>query len=253
MSPPLLLIDAGSTRLKWAAVSRAGKIRPGGAMALREITAASIAKLARQFPGHRTILACVVPRLIPFFRAAFGQHVYVVTGRSPALQLPFDYPRPAELGADRLAAAVAAREDGIWPAIVVSCGTAVACTVLDEQGRLCGGAISPGLDAQLAALLGATAQLPATSLRAAQSLPARSTREAIRAGLLLGYQGGVKEIVSRLAESLSGTRAPRILLTGGDAARLGGIFGKTAAAEVRPLLVMEGLRIIGARLFMSRP
>jgi type III pantothenate kinase len=171
----------------------------------------------------------------------------LVTGHSPALGLRFRYPKPAEIGADRLAAAVAVLADEIWPVIVVSCGTATAFTVLDADGRLCGGVIAPGLQTQLAALLGATAQLPATKLRPPRNALARSTGDAIRAGVVLNFQGGVKEILQRLRESLPGS--PRVIVTGGNAGYLAGTLkGK---ATFRPLLVFEGLRMIGTRAFME--
>jgi type III pantothenate kinase len=218
-----------------------------GDVSAREVTADSLQKLARKFPRHRAVLSCVVPRLTTMFRRAFAGRLYVVTGASPKLPLPFAYPRPAELGADRIAAAAAAHAEGSWPAIIVSCGTAVAVTVIDAHG----GAIAPGLQAQLTALIGVTAQLPTVSLRQPKPLPAQSTEEAIRAGVLLNFRGGVKEIVTRLAEALPGKTRPHILLTGGDAAVLAGVFGRRAV--VRPLLVAEGLRIIGARVFAPIP
>jgi len=193
------------------------------------------------------VLAAVVPKWVPVFQEIFAGRIHVVTGTSPTLRLRFLYPQPAELGADRLAAAVVAQVEGEWPAIVVSCGTASAFTVLNVRGELCGGAIAPGLQAQLTALLGATAQLPATELRRPRRLPAQSTEEAIRAGVLLNFQGGVREIVTRLSESLRGKTRPRLLLTGGDASHLKGLW--EPETKVRPLLVLEGLRIIGTRVF----
>jgi type III pantothenate kinase len=246
----LLLIDAGNTRVKWAAAATRGKVRALGSMPAHAMSADAVAKLARRFPRHRVVLACVVPKWVPLFRRAFSGRLHVVSGASRDLPLSFDYPRPAELGADRIAAAVAAQADGKWPAIIISCGTAVAVTVLDAKGRLCGGAIAPGLATQLDALLGATAQLPATSLHRPRRLPARSTKDAIRTGVLLNFRGGVKEIVAQLTGALPGKTAPRILLTGGDADALKGVFG--ARAEVRPLLVAEGLGIIGTRVFASQ-
>ena len=134
----------------------------------------------------------------------------------------------------------------MFPAIIVACGTATAFTVLDAKGRLCGGAIAPGLHAQLGALIAITAQLPSTSLKMPRSPLARSTRDAIRAGVLLSFQGGVKEIVRRLGEALSRGAKPQVILTGGHAKLA------TEALDVpytlRPLLVLEGLRIIGQRL-----
>jgi type III pantothenate kinase len=250
-APPLLLIDAGNTLIKWATTQGRGKIVVRGERVTSGASATWCRKLACEFAEHRVVLASVVPKLTPFFRRAFAGRIQVVTGTSPSLQLAFDYPKPTELGADRLAAAVAVHAEGRFPAIIISCGTATAFTVLDARGRLCGGAIAPGLQTQLAALLGLTAQLPATGLQMPRRLPARSTQDAIRAGVLLNFQGGVKEIVARLTKSLGGKSAPRLLLTGGHAHALRGVLG--AVAEVRPLLVFEGLRIMGARLFPHRP
>jgi type III pantothenate kinase len=157
--------------------------------------------------------------------------------------LRFHYPKPAEIGVDRLAAAVTAHEEGKWAVIVISCGTATAFTVLDAKGRLCGGVIAPGLQTQLAALLGATAQLPETTLRMPRSALARSTQDAIRAGVMLNFQGGVKEIIHRLSEALPGRGRPHILVTGGNASYL----DLDLPFTLRPLLVFEGLRMIGLR------
>jgi type III pantothenate kinase len=246
-APQLLLIDVGNTRVKWATIDAAGTIRPRGAFAHRAAGIGGAKKLAREYPRHKAVLACVVPKRIVEFKRAFSGRLHVITAKSCAPDLSFDYPKPRELGADRLSVAVAAQADGKIPAIILGCGTALAFTVLDAKGRLCGGAIAPGLTTQLRALLGATAQLPVTTLRAPRKLPARSTQEAIRAGVILNFQGGAREIATRLCESLAGGASPRLLLTGGDADVLRGVFGP--AAEVRPLLVFEGLRIIGMRHF----
>jgi len=248
---PFLLIDAGSTYLKWATASPRGPVRVRGEIATKDTTLAWTNSLAKKYSGHHTILASVVPKITPHFRRAFAKRLHVVNGASPALGLRFDYPKPGEIGADRLAAAVAVHAWGLWPAMIVACGTATAFTVLDAEGKLCGGVIAPGLQTQLAALLGATAQLPATKIRPTRRYLARSTEEAIRAGVVLNFQGGVKEILARLSESLPGNKPPPIFLTGGNAPYLQGVL--PGPVKLRPLLVFEGLLIIGARLFMPIP
>ena len=245
----LLLIDAGNTRTKWAVTTPHAKIQVRGTIATADLNAASLKRIAAKFPAHRAILSCVVPRLVPEFQHAFGRRLQTLTGKSPELPISFALRNPAKLGADRIAAAVAAHADGTWPAIIISCGTATAISVLNARGQFAGGIIAPGLQAQLDALVGATAQLPRTTIRAPRKLPARSTRDAIRAGVLLSFQGGVREMVLRLRESLPGSATPRILLTGGDAAHLERVFGRQA--ELRPLLVFEGLRIMGARFLFA--
>ena len=242
---PLLLIDVGNTRLKWAEAGPRGAIRMLGELPTREVTARTFAGWTRKYGKHRVVMASVVPKISRLLKRSLPNAVSV-GGALPGLPLAFDYPRPREIGADRLAAAIGVRAKG--PVIIVNCGTATAFSVLDAKGRFCGGAISPGLNAQLQALIGATAQLPLTTLPSAPTALGRSTQAAIRAGLVLGYQGGVREIITRLRAELGAT--PRIIVTGGDAPRIRGLRG-LGRIEFRPLLVFEGLRIIAASLFGS--
>ncbi len=247
MSTPLLLIDAGNTRLKWAITTSTGTIRAAGDIDTKIANATWTRSLAKKYPKHRVVLSSVVPKLVPSFQRAFAKRLEIVNGTSLALRLEFDYPKPAQLGADRLAAAVAAHAEQKWPVIVVNCGTATAFTALDAKGRLCGGVIAPGLQTQLASLIGATSQLPQVDLRAPRRYLGRSTEEAIRSGVLLNFQGGVKEILERLISELATPAPPHIILTGGHAQHLVGTFDHSAT--LRPLLVFEGLRIIGLRAF----
>jgi type III pantothenate kinase len=248
-APKFLLIDIGNTRLKWAVAKGTRPIRVGGEITTKEATTGWIASLARKYHNHPTILASVVPKLVPTFRRAFLGRLVEVSATLPELDLRFDYPKPAEIGADRIAAAVAAQAEGNFPAIVVACGTATAFTVLDAKGRLCGGAIAPGLQTQLAALLGATAQLPPTKLQQPRSALSKSTEEAVRAGVMLNFQGGVKEIIHQLCQALPGRRKSHLILTGGNAPYLTGSLG--LPHTLRPLLVFEGLRIIANRIWAT--
>lgn len=244
-APTFLLIDIGNTRLKWATANSRGPILLAGEVATKEVTSAWVNALARKFLKQRLILASVVPKRVPAFRRAFSGRLVEMSATLPELGFSFHYPNPAEIGADRLAAAVAAQAQGHYPAIIVACGTATAFTVLDAKGRFCGGVIAPGLQTQLAALISATAQLPATKLSHSPSPLARSTREAIRAGVMLNFRGGVKEIINQLSKALLGRRKPHLLITGGNAHYLVGKIG--LPMKLRPLLVFEGLRMIGLR------
>jgi type III pantothenate kinase len=248
-APEFLLIDCGNTRLKWVVAGRKWPGRVVGEIATGEAGPACIKDLARKYSSQPAILACVVPKLAPAFRRAFGARLVEVSAALPELgradSFRFHYPKPEEIGADRLAAAVAAQAWGQFPAIIVACGTATAFTVLDEKGRLCGGAIAPGLQTQLAALLGATAQLPATALKQPRRALGKSTQEAIRSGVMLNFQGGAKEIIRRLSAALPGQ--PHVILTGGHAPHLA--KNLDVPFTLRPLLIFEGLLIIGFRIF----
>jgi type III pantothenate kinase len=249
-----LLVDVGNTRLKWTTAGRRWPTRIAGDIASKEATSTWINALARKYPNHPTILASVVPKTLSSFRRAFRGRLVEVNGAMPDgfhMDFRFHYPKPVELGADRIAAAVAAHAWGSHPAIIVACGTATAFTVLDAKGRLCGGVIAPGLQAQLDTLLGATAQLPATTLRPPRRALARSTEEAIRAGVMLNFQGGVKEIIRQLAKELPDHPKPQLIVTGGNARHFPRDIG--FPVKLRPLLVFEGLLIIGFRLFGPVP
>jgi len=250
-TPEFLLIDVGNTRLKWATARPDAPVRVAGDVATKQATPAWVSSLAQKYRQQPTVLASVVPKSLPAFRRAFPRRLIEAAAELPEIGLHFLYPKPAEIGADRLAAAVAAHESKKWPVIVVQCGTATAFTVLDAKGRLCGGAIAPGLQAQLAALLGATAQLPATAMRMPKTALAKSTREAIRAGVVLNFQGGVKGIIEHLSAALPGPTKPHIILTGGNAGYLTGSID--LPHTLRPLLVFEGLRIIGNRIWKRTP
>jgi type III pantothenate kinase len=250
----LLLIDAGNTQIKWATCEDGEAITPVDDKATKEVTESTIAELSGQFPEHGVVLSCVVPKLVHLFKASFKDRLHVVDWNSP-LGYVFDYPNPAELGADRLAAVAAVREDGISPAIIVQCGTATAFNVLDEKGRFCGGVIAPGLQVQLAALVGATAQLPSVELTMPDESLGKSTVDAIRSGVMQSFIGGTKEIIRSLCgmdgPALTTVTPPltTIILTGGNAQFLTESLGMPFT--LRPLLVFEGLRIMGDRVFKT--
>jgi type III pantothenate kinase len=242
-APSYLLVDLGNTRIKWATAAGREPLRPAGNSPTAKIGAAWISALARKYRRQTVVLSSVVPRWVPAFERAFSRRIHVVGGQAGIPGLKFDYPRPGELGADRIAAAVAAQAFGSLPVIVVACGTATACTVLDAQGRISGGTIAPGIDAQLSALSSAAAQLPATGLRSVRGPIGKSTRDAIRLGVLCSFRGGVRETVERLGTAFA--HPPAVIVTGGAAQYLGENPGFDYA--LRPLLVLEGLHMIALR------
>lgn len=240
MSTVILLVDIGNTRMKWADATPRGAIRVRGHVPTAQVTPRWIAAWAKKYAGRRVIVASVVPRISRLLRRHLKDAVFV-DGTMRGLPLALDYPRAAELGADRLAAAIGAKARGA--AIIISCGTATAFSVLNKRGEFCGGLIAPGVEAQLLALTGTAVQLPATTLRAVDQALGRSTRAAMHAGVLLQFQGGVREIVQRLRSEIGASA--RIIVTGGHARHVKGMRG-LGRVEFRPLLVFEGLRIIAA-------
>ena len=87
------------------------------------------------------VLASVVPQLTPTLidalaRIAGSRHklLSLSSGIKTGLNIRSD--QPQQVGADRVAAAVAAKARGSLPCVVVDCGCATTFTVLDENGAL---------------------------------------------------------------------------------------------------------------------
>jgi type III pantothenate kinase len=149
-------------------------------------------------------------------RSRPGDQYQVLQNQQFGLRL--DVKWPERVGADRLAAARAARELGPagQGAIVVDVGTAVTVDRLSGDGTFCGGAILPGPATAAAALAQCAEALPALELTRWVDLPApvgRSTEQAILSGLQWGCVGAIRELVTQYTRSFRSL--PRVFCTGG--------------------------------------
>ena len=113
------------------------------------------------------IICSVVPIVTMNVRPAVEQltgkpAVVVGPGIKTGLKISID--NPGALGADRVAAAVAAVNNYPVPLITIDMGTATTIGVVDETKTFIGGMIVPGVMVSLNALAGGTAQLPHISL-----------------------------------------------------------------------------------------
>ena len=113
-------------------------------------------------------LASVVPQLTGAWTRAVqdlaGVRAVVCSAKTAGSLFDADYPNPREIGSDRVADAVAARELFGSPVIVVDFGTATNIEVVDKQGRFLGGIIAPGVQTGAAALFSHATRLAAIDL-----------------------------------------------------------------------------------------
>jgi len=187
------------------------------------------------------VISSVVPVVDrPLFEGCekyFGVRPIAFTAGSQTL-LPIRTDRPADVGADLVAAAIAARELVGAPAIAINFGTATTYGVIDADGAYAGVAIAPGLQVSLDALVGRTAKLPQVALHAPGVVIGRDTVTSIQSGIMYGAIGATEAIVARIRAEI-GTHA-RVIASGGLAAVIG---GETKVIErVEPHLVLFGLR-----------
>lgn len=155
--------------------------------------------------------------------------------------LKIRYRVPAEVGADRVACAIAvAARHPQRDVLVVDCGTATTLEVVTAAGDYLGGAILPGVGVSADALADRTAKLPRVEIARPESALGRTTVESIQAGLFHGQVGAIRHLTALLAAEAFAGRRPQVVGTGGFARLLAeeGLFD-----EIVPELVLTGLRV----------
>jgi type III pantothenate kinase len=189
------------------------------------------------------IVSSVVPPLTPVFQSLcrdFFEMRPMVVGPGLKTGLPILYEHPAEVGADRVVASLAAFEKFGGPVIVVDFGTATTFDAVSEKGEYLGGAIAPGIQSAAESLYLKTAKLPRIEIVKPKQAVGRTTVASMQSGLYYGYAGLVSKIIDVIKKEI-GENA-KVITTGGFAALIMPELEDIAGCE--PFLVLEGLRII---------
>jgi type III pantothenate kinase len=194
-----------------------------------------------------SIVSSTVPQLSQEWSAMaeryLGQRMLVV-GPTIRTGMPIRYDNPHEVGADRLANAVAAYDRVGDSCVVVDFGTAITYDVISAAGEYLGGIITPGAEISVDALYDRAAKLPKVELAEPRALIGKSTVDSIRSGIVFGFAAQVDGIVRRLrAELGAGTT---VIATGGLAQVLVP-FVRETIDDVDDLLTLIGLRLIWER------
>lgn len=155
--------------------------------------------------------------------------------------LNIKYRNPIEVGADRIANAIAATY--IYPnqnIIVIDFGTATTFCVINTQKVYMGGAILPGVRLSVDALSKNTAKLPAVEIIKTENSVGRSTIESIQSGVYYGAIGACRELIHRLKIEAFSNENALVLATGGFAS----LFEKQELYNhLVPDLVLQGIRL----------
>ncbi len=192
------------------------------------------------------MIACVVPPLNSVLEEVAkkyfsGPAIFLGPGVRTGMAIHYD--NPQEVGADRIADAVAAFEKYGGPCVVVDFGTAVTFDAISEKGEYLGGVIAPGIGISAEALFRQAARLPRVEIREPQRIIGTNTVGSMQSGLFYGAVGMVDGILDRLCSALG--PQTKVVATGGQAPLV------AAASKynppVDPSLTLEGLRIIYER------
>lgn len=246
MQRQFLLIDISNSFVKLALANDAGLLQKKR-LATAHLTTDSLQTITARWTFSHIVLCSVVPTKNESVQKAFSQPVLLLTHHID-LGIGIDYPRPASIGADRLANAVAAAALHGSPAVVVDFGTAVTFDILSRDKRYLGGVIAPGLEVMTDYLYDRTALLPKINLLEPVTAIGRSTRQAMLAGAIYGYRGLVKEILTQIRSQL-GEKKMHVIATGGYATLIAARL--PVLKTVRPDLTLEGLRILALRNFLA--
>jgi type III pantothenate kinase len=183
--------------------------------------------LAPLLAGVSGVAFCsVVPSINKNLRASLGrlsQRIFHLTHQTCA-GLDLVYPKPEEIGQDRIANAIAAQEFYGIPAIVIDLGTAVTFDIVSSQGYE-GGIIAPGLAVMTRYLHEQTALLPelsADDLLNVEGAIGKSTIHAMKLGVAVGFSGMIDALLLKVSAELRerGEPDPVVLSTGGSVANL---------------------------------
>lgn len=248
----LLAIDVGNTQTVIGIIKNdevvtswriyTPKIKTGDEIGLMLVKLMEIEKISLNDIDD-AIACCVVPgvedQLIKACRRYFDVDVLLVTGELET-GMKILYKRPVDVGADRIANAVAAKEIYGVPCVIVDMGTATTFDVISSKGEYLGGVIAPGMEVSAKALFRSTAKLFNVELKKPPSVIGDTTTYSIQSGIFWGVIGQVDYILKKIEEQLK--EKPILIATGG----LSRIIIKNSSYKfIHDLdLTLKGLKII---------
>jgi type III pantothenate kinase len=191
-------------------------------------------------------LSSTVPLLGRAYQELAERHIdapLLVLGPGTRTGIPILYDDPREVGPDRIANAVAARERYGAPCIVVDFGTSTNFDAVSAEGEYVGGVLAPGIEISMEALFARAARLTKVDFVEPETVIGKTTVASLQSGLVYGFAGQVDGIVERMRDELGDT-APAIA-TGG-LAELIAPHARTIE-KVDPLLTLDGLRLVWDR------
>ena len=248
----LLCVDVGNTNIKlglfegdqmrahWRIATDRDKLADEYAVLLLDL-------LSAEGLQKECVDGCAISSVVPVLTQVFSElaerylrldALILGQGTSTGINILTEY--PAEVGSDLVVNALAARHLYGAPVVVIGFGTATTFVAVSARGDLEGVAIAPGIAASGESLFRSTATLPQVALMRPQSAIGKNTIQSIRAGMIYGFTGLVKEIIGRMQTELGGKA--RVIATGGLAHLIASETNLIEAVE--PDLALVGLRLL---------
>ena len=162
------------------------------------------------------IVSSVVPQLCEIYKNAIKKYLEIdaiTLSYKSKMPIKLNLANNKEIGADRIANAVAATIKYQLPAIVIDFGTATTFDIVDNNANFIGGLIAPGLKIQAKSLSQFTSKLPKLKIEAPSSAIGKDTIGAMLSGIVLGHSCMIDGMIKKCEKEL-GQKAT-VIATGG--------------------------------------
>lgn len=190
------------------------------------------------------IISSVVPQLTGIVKLAsekiLKQHKILILGPGIKTGLNIKLDNPAEMGADRVADAVAAIAEYPVPLVIVDMGTATTISVVDDKKNFIGGMIVPGVRVSLDALAQRASQLNGISIEEPKNFIGKNTVDCMKSGLLYGNASMIDGMIDRVERELG--QKVTVIASGGLSKRIVPHCVHNIIHDEN--LLLKGLRII---------
>ena len=225
----ILCIDIGNTNLNYAVVEKMEVVNANSFPTKRLKEDLHYIKEFHTLIDSHEITAVsfcsVVPNLNTRLKSLLNVEIPIFQLTDKTLKgIDLHYPKPEEVGHDRIANALTAQAYFSLPAIIIDLGTAITLDVVSEKGYE-GGIIAPGFELMTRYLNEQTALLPKLDNEALGSVKGsfgKSTIQAMQLGVSVGFSGMVDALLEHVLNTMkekSGNE-PVVLSTGGSIANL---------------------------------
>ncbi|HTP96240.1 MAG TPA: type III pantothenate kinase [Burkholderiales bacterium] len=237
----ILAVDAGNSRIKWGLYD-ADWVAQGAVDTARagELAAAWTALPQPRAAIGSSVAGASARAAVERALAAWSLEPRWITAQAAQCGVRSGYDDAGQLGPDRWAALIGARQRERGACLVVCAGTATTIDALSGDGRFLGGVIVPGVELMREALARSTAALKLQD-GAVRPLPT-NTGDAIASGAVHALAGAIERLAAFMRNA--GEPQPICVLSGGGA----DLLAPHVAGVVRRVenLVLEGLIAIAA-------
>ena len=243
-----LLLDFGNSRCKFQIVGQKD-IEEHGVWFYPETNKPAVIKpLLHDHRIKNKVIVCSVlddqfnNQLVELLER-FAVDYYFLDPEVRTFGIQLGYQNPGHLGADRLAALIAANNKFTGKKCIIDCGTAITIDALDANGAHLGGMIFPGFISMQQAL-SVNTDIKCGTPNGRFSVFSNTTQDAIYTGCLSSVAGGIAYAVNLMqthSESFD-----HVIITGGNAEQIIPSLSLNVGHESK--LVLDGLMIVLSEL-----